>query len=199
MGAPLAGERKFVCVTLCFAAFAGVVLVLAPMPAAAQILDPPLRGVEPRRPVQLRPTLPDDPPLLESDRRRWPFRHGDAYTGRRGGGAGRRHRCGGAGGDRRRRRGRRGRAGARRRDARAPRGRAARRRSRTGDRDEGPAGRHHRSHRVGCHSGKRRRHHRGRHALAGGPPGIRRRAGGIRSAAARRRRNQSRVRRRLLR
>ena len=70
MGAPLAGERKFVCVTLGFAAFVGVGLVLAPMPAAAQILDPPLRGVEPRRPVQLRPTLPDDPPPLDEEDRR---------------------------------------------------------------------------------------------------------------------------------
>ena len=50
MGAPLAGERKIVWSVLGFAASLGVVLVLEPMPAAAQILDPPSRGAEPRRP-----------------------------------------------------------------------------------------------------------------------------------------------------
>lgn len=69
MGAPLAGERKIVGLVLGFAAFAGVTVVLAPIPAAAQILDPPARGIEPRRPVQLRPTLPDDA-VLEEERRR---------------------------------------------------------------------------------------------------------------------------------
>ena len=41
MGASLAGERKIVWCVLGFAASLGVVLALAPLPAAAQILDPP--------------------------------------------------------------------------------------------------------------------------------------------------------------
>jgi hypothetical protein len=74
MGAPLAGERKIVWFVLGFAASIGVVLALEPMPAGAQILDPPSRGAEPRRP-QLRPTLPaettpiEEPSLAEEDRR----------------------------------------------------------------------------------------------------------------------------------
>ncbi len=74
MGAPLAGERKIVWSALGFAASLGVVLALEPMPAAAQILDPPSRGAEPRRP-QRRPSLPADTtpveetPLAEEDRR----------------------------------------------------------------------------------------------------------------------------------
>ncbi len=73
MGASLAGERKIVWCVL-FAASLGVVLALAPLPAAAQILDPPSRDAEPRRP-QLRPTLPagttplEEPSLAEEDRR----------------------------------------------------------------------------------------------------------------------------------
>src|SRR6185503_4032588 len=74
MGASLAGERKIVWCVLGFAASLGVVLALAPLPAAAQILDPPSRGAEPRRP-QLRPTLPagttplEEPSLADEDRR----------------------------------------------------------------------------------------------------------------------------------
>ena len=67
MGAPLTGERKIVWLVLGFAVF-GVVLVREPMPAAAQILDPPSRGGDTRRP-QLRPSFPADSALEEEDRR----------------------------------------------------------------------------------------------------------------------------------
>jgi hypothetical protein len=61
----LADERKIVGLVLGFAAFAGVALALAPVPAAAQILDPPARTPETRRPAQLRPTLPAGTTPLE--------------------------------------------------------------------------------------------------------------------------------------
>jgi hypothetical protein len=67
MGAPLTGERKIVWLVLGFAVF-GVALVREPMPAAAQILDPPSRGADTRRP-QLRPSFPADSALEEEDRR----------------------------------------------------------------------------------------------------------------------------------
>src|SRR5665648_617252 len=67
MGAPLTGERKIVWLVLGFAVF-GVALVRQPMPAAAQILDPPSRCADTRRP-QLRPSFPADSALEEEDRR----------------------------------------------------------------------------------------------------------------------------------
>jgi hypothetical protein len=67
----LAGERKIVGSVIGFAALAGVALSLVPLPATAQILDPPPRALEtPRRPVLLRPTLPaETTPVEEEDRR----------------------------------------------------------------------------------------------------------------------------------
>lgn len=66
----MAGERRIVWFVLGFAAASGVVLVLEPIPAHAQILDPPARRVEPRLPLQLRPTLPADTTPLDDDNRR---------------------------------------------------------------------------------------------------------------------------------
>lgn len=65
----MAGEFKIVGVVLCFAAFAGVALTLAPDPAVAQIMDPQARGQEARRPA-LRPSLPADTSPFEEEERR---------------------------------------------------------------------------------------------------------------------------------
>ena len=83
MGAPLTGERKIVWLVLGFAVF-GVALVREPMYAAAQILDPPSRAPDTRRP-QLRPSFPSDSALEEEDRRAFDdgrFGPGESAPGR---------------------------------------------------------------------------------------------------------------------
>jgi hypothetical protein len=68
MGAPLAGELRIVGRVLGFAVLIGVALALADMPASAQIIDPPARTLEPRRPPpKLRPALRDDASPFEEE------------------------------------------------------------------------------------------------------------------------------------
>ena len=80
MGAPLAGERKIVWCRAGLRRILGVALALAPMPAAAQILDPPSRGAGPR-PAPASPHTSRRYAPLEDGRperlRRWPFGPGE--------------------------------------------------------------------------------------------------------------------------
>ncbi|MDH4982583.1 outer membrane beta-barrel protein [Hyphomicrobium sp. D-2] len=66
MGASVSGIRMIVGLLFGCAVIVGAARIFAPAPAVAQILDPPQRAAEPRRPL-LRPTLPDDSVFEQED------------------------------------------------------------------------------------------------------------------------------------